>query len=177
MTQPFASAARWLTRGAAGLFGVIVCAGPGLAQTTQLHKRFADWSAYRHEAPEQHFCFVMGQPKQTQPSGLQRGPARVYVTSWPKAGVKAEISVRIGYPFKPGAPAILAVGSDSFLLFTKDDRGFVESAADELRLLEALKKAERMSIQGQSERGTTTTDTYSLAGFAAAVQHLSQICP
>jgi invasion protein IalB len=151
-------------------------AAPGVPAAA-LQRRFLDWSAYRHEAGPQTICFAYSQPKDTEPKNVQRGPIFFYVSAWPRDGVKAEISIRVGYPIKKGAPAMLVIGNETFALFGKDDKAFVDNPSDELRLIEAMKKGGRLQVKAQSERGTATTDTYSLNGLAAALQHVAQSCP
>jgi invasion protein IalB len=156
------------------LAGLIALANSADAATLQ--RRHGDWSTYKHEDAQQTICFALSQPKDIQPKGVSRGGIYFYISAWPREGVKAEVSARVGYPLKKGTPVTLVVGAESFLLFSTEDRAYVSNPADELRLIEAMKKGSRMVLTGQSERGTTTTDTYSLSGFAAALQQLTQGC-
>jgi hypothetical protein len=47
----------------------------------------------------------------------------------------------------------------------------------EAALVDALKAGLRLTIVGQSKRGTTTTDTYSLLGITAALNKMAAECP
>ena len=44
------------------------------------------------------------------------------------------------------------------------------------KLVEAMKKGERLIIDGTSTKGTTTKDTYSLRGFSSAYRAISTKC-
>ena len=90
--------------------------------------------------------------------------------------MKSEISVKIGYTLRKNSDVTLAVGSSSFKLFVNGDRAYVSDATQELKLLEAMRKGSTMTVQGTSERGTTTTDTYSLAGISQALQAITTSC-
>ncbi len=59
------------------------------------------------------------------------------------------------------------VDGQEFSLFTKDDGAWVESPADEAQLVAAMRAGSRMTVKGQSARGTETTYTFSLSGVTA----------
>jgi hypothetical protein len=147
-----------------------------LAQAPKLVSTFSDWSSYMHESDDAKICFAVSQPKDQEPKNVNRDAAYFYISAWPKDGVRTEISVKIGYPFKKGSEATVTVGDAAFKLFTQNDRAFVGDAAQELKLLEAMKKGETMQVQGTSERGTLTTDRYSLTGVTQALQAATQQC-
>ena len=115
--------------------------------------------------------------KAVEPIGANRGPIFFYVSAWPKDGVKAEPSVKVGYPVDGNKPMTVTVGSDTFNLFAKGERGFVADATEELKLVEALKKGATAIVRATSTRGTETTDTYSLSGTTASLNKMAQTCP
>jgi hypothetical protein len=84
--------------------------------------------------------------------------------------------VRVGYPLKGGSEVTLSVGNTSFKLFVHNDRAYIADAGDELKLLDVMRKGSTMTVVGTSERGTTTTDTYSLAGISQALQAVTTNC-
>ena len=158
---------------AAGL--LIVTAGPGNAAS--LVKTFRDWSLFTHENNGAKVCFAASQPKSTAPQGANRDSIFFYVSAWPKDGVKSEVSVRLGYPIKPGSTVTVKVGSAAYSLFAKDDKAFVADPTDELKLIESMKRGSTMQVQAVSTRGTNTSDRYSLSGVTAAIDALGQNCP
>jgi uracil-DNA glycosylase len=147
---------------------------PAAAQTGKWLATFSDWSSYMAEEPKGKICFAASQPKSQEPKNLNREPPFFYISAWPREGVKSEVSIKIGYPFKKGSEATVTVGSTAFKLFTQNDRAFVGDAAQEQKLIEAMKKGSTMQVQGTSERGTMVTDTFSLSGLAQAMQSLSE---
>jgi hypothetical protein len=149
---------------------------PTLAQAAQLISRTHDWTTYAHDGPPQKMCFAVAQPRASEPANLKRGKPFFYLTAWPKDRVKSEVSVKLGYPLKPGSEVMVTIGSAGFRLFVKDDKAFVANPAEELALIEAMKKGSTMIVQATSARGTATTDTYSLAGVGQALQMLAQKC-
>jgi hypothetical protein len=149
---------------------------PALAQTLNVLGKSSDWVAYTHKGPPQ-LCFALSQPKDQEPKSARRDPAYLYVTAWPSDAVTGEISIKLGYPLKKGSEAIVTVDAMAFKLFGAADRAYVEDPAQEKRLLETMRKGSKLIVKAQSERGTMTTDTYSLTGLTQALQLLAQGCP
>jgi hypothetical protein len=147
-----------------------------LPQMTKLIDKFNDWTFYSHKGSQSKLCFATGSPKIREPAGLRRDPSFFYVSAWPNDGVKSEVSVKIGYPFRKGSDVIVTIGKTTFKLFTKDDRAFVTDPAEERKLIDAMKKGSSMVVQGISERGMGTKDTYSLSGIERALQALRAGC-
>lgn len=155
----------------------VVLAGQAAAQTVDLVEKQGAWSLYADTATPKAVCFIAAQPQAVEPLGANRGPIFFYISAWPKDGVKAEPSIKVGYPVKPEADMSVTVGTDSFKLFIKGERGFVADATEEMKLVEALKKGSNAFVKAVSARGTSTTDTYSLAGLGTALDKLAATCP
>ena len=141
---------------------------------------YNDWTLYSNTDESGTICFLASTPAATEPANIKRDPALLYISAWPKDGVKSEVSIKLGFPAKKAPDPVAAiVGSSpgSFKLFPKDDRVYVSDSTQELKLLEAMKKGSKLTVQAVSERGTTVTDTYSLIGISAALQAFAGGCP
>jgi hypothetical protein len=160
---------------AAAAVGVAL-AGTVMAQNVKSIGTFSSWTAFTHGEAASLLCFATAQPTKQEPTNAKRNPAFIYVSSWPKDGVKAEVSVRIGYAVRKDSDVTVAVGTSSFKLFGSGDRAYVADATEELKLLEAMRKGSTLVVRGTSERGTATTDTYSLAGISQALQAVATSC-
>ena len=156
--------------------GLAATAAAALA-TTIVAGTFGDWSLLINESTSSKICFAAAEPKEKLPQGTNRAMTAFYVSAWPKEGVKGEVSVKLGYPIKAQSTVAVLVGKDEFKLFSKDERAFMADPTLELKLLETMKKGASLVVKAMSERGTATTDTYSLSGFAQAVQELAKSCP
>jgi hypothetical protein len=164
-------------RAAAAVVAVaLVGSSDAVAQNIKAIGTFSSWTAFSHGDGGSLLCFATAQPTKQEPTSAKRSPAFIYVSSWPKDGVKAEVSVRVGYPLRNGSDVTLAVGNANFKLFVHGDRAYVADAGDELKLLDAMRKGSTVTVVGTSERGTTTTDTYSLAGISQALQAVATNC-
>jgi Invasion associated locus B (IalB) protein len=148
---------------------------PAWADDATLLEKFKEWSAYAASGTPK-VCFAVSQPKQMTPKKIKRGPVYFYISRWPADNVTNEVSVKMGYPFGDGAKATLTVGTAKFDLFTKDEGAFVEKTDAETKLVEAMKKASTMKIDGKSARGTATSDVYSLDGLSDALARIAKEC-
>jgi Invasion associated locus B (IalB) protein len=166
-------------RPAAGAAEQVSPAPPPALPASQ-EKRFGDWSTIRLELKESRLCFAVTRARPASARGAaapENGISHVHVATWPEAGVKAEVSVRAGTSLRLGAPAQLAISNEQFTLFTKQEGAFVENPIDELKLLEAMKRGSQMTFTAQTEAGNAVSETFSLAGLAAALAHVTQGCP
>lgn len=137
---------------------------------------FKDWSAYTVKEDGGKACYVASQPKDSKPEGANRDPIWLLVTHRPYKDVKDEVSVYIGYPFKEGSTAQLDVDGQDFEMFTKDDTAWSNTAAEDARLVDAMRKGAKLRVKGVSSRGTETVDVFSLSGFTAAMNAIGEAC-
>ena len=165
------------------IFAVAVVASGALAaaeaeaQTVALVDNQGTWSLYADTATPKQVCFVASQPQAVEPIGANRGPIYFYISAWPKDGIKMEPSVKAGYPVKADKDMTVTIGTDTFKMFAKGDRGFVSDPTEELKLIESMKKGENAVVKGTSVKGTNTIDTYSLTGLSQALDKMATTCP
>lgn len=165
----------WLSAPAAVL--CLSLAVPVSGQTVGQADQAGSWKLYVDLSGARQICFAATQPAETAPKGANRAPVYFYISSWPKDGVKTEISVKLGYVINKAAPSVLTIDAEAFPLFAEGDRAYIGDPTRELKAIEAMKKGSRMTVQAVSAKGTATTDTYSLAGISQALQKLAASCP
>ena len=151
-------------------------AGVASAQSTKVVQKFNDWVLYSHSGAPNEICFLSAQPRETTPQGYQRERSYFYVSAWPKDGVKAEISVKLGKELQNGSDVQIQIGNSRYKLFTKGDKAFVEDPTQELKLIDSMKRGSFMVVRATVADGTAVSDTYSLIGVTNAVNTLSQGC-
>lgn len=159
----------------AGAIALCLTSTLATAQTTVVSS-FKDWTLYSHSGEPADICFLTSQPKEATPAGARGDRSFFYVSSWPKDGVKAEISIKIGRPLKEGTPVVVQIGNNQFQLFTKGDKAFVSDPTEELKLLDAMKRGSFMVIKLTTQDGQAATETYSLIGVTKAINTLAQGC-
>ena len=158
------------------LAAVALAASPALAQTATQIGRHGDWTLHAGDTAGSKVCFVTTEPKESLPKEAKRGSVLVYISAFPKEGVRTEVSVKLGYPVRKGAPVTVTIGTTAFQLYAHLDSGFVADPTQELKLLDAMKKGSRLTVQATSERGTTTTDQFSLSGLSDALKQMASVC-
>jgi hypothetical protein len=134
------------------------------------------WQAYLDNTKGQKVCYLIGEPSKSEPNGAKRAKIFASVTHRPHDKISNEVSFNAGYLFKEGSDAELTVDNKKFELFTNKDAAWARDAATDKALVEALTKGKQAVIKGVSARGTTTTDTYTLAGFAQALGEIDKAC-
>ena len=144
--------------------------------TVTAAETFADWSLYADSKTPHQFCFVTSVPKSTEPAETAREAPHLYISAWPKDGVKSEFSVILGFPTKKGSDVTASVAAADFKLFANDDRAYVQDPTLELKLLDAMKKGAKVSVAATTQTGTAVIDSYSLSGLGQALQKLQATC-
>lgn len=156
--------------------GLAIAAPASHAQQVSKLTSMMDWSLYTDGKSPHLFCFITSEPKSSAPAETPREPPRLYISAWPKDGVKGELSVRLGFPAKNGTDLSAAVGTTVFKLFAADERAFVQDATSELKLLEAMRKGSKLTVTSTTATGTEVTDNYSLSGLGQALGELQSTC-
>jgi hypothetical protein len=149
----------------------------GTAEPT-LIGQFGTWGAYTATPNGKKVCFALAKPSssKTNPPNRPRDPAYAFVSTRPAEKVTNEVSIMIGYALKPGSESSLEVGGASYAMYTQGDGLWIKNAAEEERMVEAMRKAAEVTVKGMSAKGTETTDTFSLKGLAQALDRLAQDC-
>ena len=140
--------------------------------------QYGTWGAYTATPNGKKVCFALAKPSssKTNPPNRPRDPAYAFVSTRPAEKVTNEVSIMIGYALKPGSESTLEVGGASFAMYTQGDGLWIKNAAEEARMVEAMRKSADAVIKGVSAKGTETTDTFSLKGLAQALDRLAQDC-
>jgi hypothetical protein len=152
-------------------------AAAGGAEPT-LIGQFGTWGAYTATPNGKKVCFALAKPSssKTNPPNRPRDPAYAFVATRPAEKVSNEVSIMIGYTLKPGSESSLEVGGASYAMYTQGDGLWIKNAAEEERMVDAMRKSADVTVKGVSAKGTETTDTFSLKGLSQALDKLAQDC-
>ena len=152
-------------------------AAAGGAEPT-LIGQFGTWGAYTASPNGKKVCFALAKPSssKTNPPNRPRDPAYAFISTRPAEKVVNEVSVMIGYTLKPGSESTLEVGGASYAMYTQGDGLWIKNAAEEERMVEAMRKAADVVVKGVSTKGTESTDTFSLKGLSQALDKVAQDC-
>ena len=98
------------------------------------------------------------------------------ITHRPADKTRDVVSVVAGYSYKADSDVRVDIDGKNHTLFTHGERAWARDSATDRRLVDAMRSGRKMVVRGTSERGTATTDTYSLSGFTAAHQAITKAC-
>ena len=154
--------------------------GGPTAQATLLGQ-YGDWGAYTASPNGQKVCFALSKPTASSDIPANRRNASnvvyLFVSTRPSEKVSNEISILVtGYAFKPNSEAGVAIGGANFAMYTQNDGAWVKNAAEETKMLDAMRNTGDMVIKATTSRGTQTSDTFSLKGLPQAVERATQEC-
>ena len=134
------------------------------------------WSAYADPDRSGKVCFLVGRPVKSEPHTAKRGDVYVYVTHRSAEHSYNVVSFNAGYPYKEGSDAELSIDGTKFDLFTNRDTAWARDGETEKAIVETMVKGRQATLKGTSSRGTTTVDTYSLAGFSQVLVLIDKAC-
>lgn len=164
-----------------GVFAAAIFASSVAADTAPtLLGTFKDWSAFQATTSQGRTCYTLAKPKSSEPKKAKRDPIYLLISDWPLRKTRSEPEIVPGYQYKDGSTVSVTVGAEKFEFFTKNDGGagsaWVQDQSNEINFVEAMKRGSQVVVTGTSQRGTLTHDTYSLNGFAAALDKIHAAC-
>lgn len=170
----------------AGVLALAVCgltlASPAAAQTHTRVDVKRDWSVFEAAGEGAKVCWIVSQPLKTsavrggQQVQVKRGDIFLMVAVRPADGVTSEVSYIAGYPFRPGSNVEAKVGGTAITMFTDGENAWFKSPDEDAKAIGVFKGGSQVELKGTSSRGTTTTDTFSLLGFTAALEAAQARC-
>ncbi|HTZ01944.1 MAG TPA: invasion associated locus B family protein [Xanthobacteraceae bacterium] len=153
-------------------------AKPANGAQPKLVGQYADWGAYTASPGGKKVCFAISKPvsSQTEPPNRPRNPIYMFISTRPAEKVTNEVSIIIGYPFKPGSEASAQVGTTTFALYTQQDGAWIKNAPEEAQMVDAMRAGDAVIVKGESAKGTKTTDKFDLKGISQALDKVAQEC-
>lgn len=140
--------------------------------------QYATWGAYVATPNGKKVCFALAKPSssKTNPPNRPRDPGYAFVSTRPAEKVTNEVSIMIGYQIKPGSDSTLNIGNAHYAMYAQGDGLWIKNAAEEDRLIDAMRKGADATVKATSSRGTETTDVFSLKGLSQALDKVAQEC-
>jgi invasion protein IalB len=147
-----------------------------LAQTPQFLGTYRDWNVYAFTEDGEKICYMASEPKQQEGNYTRRDSPAVLVTRRPGPRVLDEVSVQPGYSYLDDSEVEVTIASNKFMLFTRGEHAWTKSEDADKALITAMKRGSDMTVRGTSTRNTFSLDTYSLLGFTAAYEAMTEAC-
>ena len=173
---------RSLTRGK--LASILACAllmvplgiGSVMAQEVEKLGTFRFWNAWKGSDANGVMCYISSQPQEALPTNVNRDPIHFLVINRNGLGTKNEVQTLVGYPLKTDSTPEVSIDGRSFDMVVEGSAAWLASASEEGTFVAAMKAGTEMVVKARSQRGTDTTDTYSLAGVTAALAKIDADC-
>ena len=139
-----------------------------------------DWSVFEDSDPRECWAVTTFKESVNTREGrvvaVKRSDILFMVFYRPGADLKGQVTFTGGYPFAKGSTVNMDVDGNQFELFTEGEWAWPASAADDVKIITAMKRGSKAVLTARSSRGTITKDTFSLLGFTAAEEEASKRC-
>lgn len=163
-----------------GFFGIIGVFTHTFAQDISRHQ---DWQVQKTSEGSDLVCYMTSTPENQEGNFKKRGNPYISVTHRPGKGSFNVFNVMAGYTYKEESEVKVFVVTDpkkkakEFTLFTHNGGAWTIDGKQDVELIQAMKSGVTLVIEGTSQKGTTSKDTYSLNGFSAALKEMNSVCP
>lgn len=134
------------------------------------------WTAYLAQNRAGKVCYLAGQPEKSEPAAMKRKAVMATVTHRTEDQVANVVSFDEGYPLNEDDDVTLEVGKNKYTLFARDDSAWARTSDLDKEIVTALAKEKIAVVRAMPKKGPATTDTYSLTGFAKALELIDKAC-
>ena len=130
------------------------------------------WSFVKDE----DWCYIGSSPlKSDLPETKKRGEN--YILVYKIIGSEENIiQVEAGYKYNLDKKINVKIDNANYEFYSTEDSSETAWTNDDNKVIYAMKKGLELTLTGESARGTTTNDVYTLKGFTNAVNQLNQDC-
>ena len=162
--------------------GVLAAAAPeayaasAAAMTPTSIGNFNSWTAWTGKDSSGLICYISAEPGSSKPTGVNRDPVHFLVVDRKALHTKNEVQTLIGYPFKKDGKPSATIDGKTYPMVADGNGAWLASSGDEAGFVAAMKKGRSLVVKGTSQRGTDTTDTYSLSGVTDAMGAIDKAC-
>lgn len=164
--------------GALFLAPLVFPLGVSTAQAQEVEElgTFRFWTAWKGTDANGVICYISSQPQDSKPTNVNRDPIHFLVINRKGLGTKNEVQTLVGYPLRANSTPEAKVDGRGFDMVVEGSAAWLASASDEGTFVTAMKAGSEMVVKAVSQRGTNTTDTYSLLGVTAALEKIETGC-
>ena len=149
---------------------LVVCVVLISKQSISIEK--GKWSFVKDE----DWCYIGSSPLKTDlPETKKRGEN--YILVYKIIGSEENIiQIEAGYKYNLDKKINVKIDNANYEFYSTEDSSETAWTNDDKKVIYAMKKGLELTLTGESTRGTTTNDVYTLKGFTNAVNQLNQDC-
>jgi len=122
------------------------------------------------------YCYIGSLATETDlPSDKIRG--NFYVLVYKNIGnPDSVVQIEAGYSYKVPSDIFVKIDNGEYKFYTTEDLPTAAWTEEDSKVIFAMKKGLELNVTGESSRGTITNDKYTLNGFTAAYNKLTDDC-
>ncbi len=135
-----------------------------------------DWSAWSFMEEGMKTCFLLSRPTKSLPTNVRRGEIHLHVTHRNARKTFDVITFAFGYPLDAKKKVTLSIDKNYYSLVTNKETAWAKNTVEEKKIVKNMIRGKKLLVKAVSQRGTKTTDTYSLIGFTAAYKAMNRAC-
>ena len=149
---------------------LVVCIVFIAKQSISLEK--GKWSFVK----DNDWCYIGSSPiKSDLPETKKRGEN--YILVYKIIGSEENIiQIEAGYKYNLDKKINVKIDNVNYDFYSTEDSSETAWTNDDKKVIYAMKKGLELTLTGESARGTTTNDVYTLKGFTKALNQLNQDC-
>lgn len=153
--------------------------GTALGQSPTIIDEFKDWGAYSYQSGQGKVCYVLTPHKTAAPlseggRNLDHGQNYMMVVQRVGQTVSYEPQIMMSYNLKSNSAVAVTIGNQAYQFKSNGKVAYLENAAQEPALVDALRAGSTVSIKVQSARNGNARDySFSLSGVTAALKRIS----
>ena len=149
---------------------LVVCAVLITKQSISIEK--GKWSFVKDD----DWCYIGSSPyKSDLPDTKKRGEN--YIIVYKIIGSEENIiQIEAGYKYNLDKKINVKIDNADYEFYSTEDSSETAWTNDDKKVIYAMKKGLELTLTGESTRGTTTNDVYTLKGFTNAVNLLNKDC-
>lgn len=153
--------------------------GAAHSQSPTIIEEFRDWGAYSYQSGQGKVCYVLTPHKTAAPlseggRNLDHGQNYMMVVQRVGQTTSYEPQIMMSYNMKANSKVAVTIGNQSYQFKSNGKVAYLESAAQEPALVDAMRAGSSLSIQVQSARnGNARNYSFSLSGVTAALKRIS----
>ncbi len=133
---------------------------------------FGRWGAFRDPSPRH--CFAIAEPVETVTGATNRAFASI--ASWPGAGTRAQLHVRLSRVRDNRAAVTLSIGDRRFRLRAGPADAWAPDTATDRAIVAAIRSGRSLSVESMGAGAGPFVDVYSLSGAPTAIDAAAAAC-
>jgi invasion protein IalB len=158
------------------LIFVFIFSNQVIAEEVKKMGKHKDWETYVIKNEKGKVCFAQSKPILQAPKSNKR-EARLFITFRPSEDIKDEISITAGYDFNKQNSITAVSGKNKYNFdIAQENFAWLADEKQEKKMIKTMKRGSRIMIRGYNQKGSQTTDHYSLLGFTKAYKATAANC-